>query len=167
MSYLLILGGHSWPLGSLQANAQAARGRNLVLSNVTLTVAKLIVASSRTPVSVLSRGTALRARPAGGADGVASPSGSRASRPTADHMFGHGKFESISGLLEGLLILVAVVLIVWGAVGRIVTGSPRCGSRDGASRHGRLGGHQHPGVPHAVPRAKQTDSVALRPTRGI
>ena len=39
-----------------------------------------------------------------------------------DHNFGHGKYESLSSMAEGLLILAAVWLIVWGAVGRLISG---------------------------------------------
>ncbi len=35
--------------------------------------------------------------------------------PDADHEFGHGKFEDISGLIEALLIFVAAILIIWEA----------------------------------------------------
>lgn len=42
--------------------------------------------------------------------------------PDADHEFGHGSFEDLSGLVEGALILVAAVLIVWEAVQKLTTG---------------------------------------------
>ena len=35
--------------------------------------------------------------------------------PDAQHAFGHGKFEDISGLIEALLIFVAAILIIWEA----------------------------------------------------
>jgi cation diffusion facilitator family transporter len=35
--------------------------------------------------------------------------------PDAQHEFGHGKFEDISGLVEALLIFIAAVLIIWEA----------------------------------------------------
>src|SRR5512137_3180769 len=35
--------------------------------------------------------------------------------PDAQHEFGHGKFEDISGLIEALLIFIAAVLIIWEA----------------------------------------------------
>jgi cation diffusion facilitator family transporter len=48
----------------------------------------------------------------------------RKSRDPADaqHNFGHGKYESMSGLAEGFLILIAVGLIMWGAVRRLISG---------------------------------------------
>jgi cation diffusion facilitator family transporter len=36
--------------------------------------------------------------------------------PDAQHEFGHGKFEDISGLIEASLIFVAAVLIIWEAL---------------------------------------------------
>src|SRR5512137_276495 len=33
--------------------------------------------------------------------------------PDAQHEFGHGKFEDISGLIEALLIFIAAILIIW------------------------------------------------------
>ncbi len=39
------------------------------------------------------------------------------------HQFGHGKAENVSGVIEGLLILVAAGLIVFEAIRRIITGS--------------------------------------------
>ncbi len=38
------------------------------------------------------------------------------------HPFGHGKFESLSGAAEGILILVAAALIIYAAIGRILSG---------------------------------------------
>jgi cation diffusion facilitator family transporter len=35
--------------------------------------------------------------------------------PDAQHEFGHGKFEDISGLIEALLIFIAAILIIWEA----------------------------------------------------
>lgn len=92
-----------------------------VASNVTLTGLKLAAALLTGSVSILSE--ALHS----GLDLVAAMMAffavRRAREPAdAEHRFGHGKFESISGLLEGMLILVAVVLILYEAVVKIVTG---------------------------------------------
>ncbi|MCX6684201.1 MAG: cation diffusion facilitator family transporter [Methanoregula sp.] len=40
--------------------------------------------------------------------------------PDAQHEFGHGKFEDISGLIEGLLIFVAAILIIREAVTKLM-----------------------------------------------
>jgi cation diffusion facilitator family transporter len=40
--------------------------------------------------------------------------------PDAQHAFGHGKFEDISGLIEALLIFVAAILIIWEALQKLL-----------------------------------------------
>jgi cation diffusion facilitator family transporter len=40
--------------------------------------------------------------------------------PDADHSFGHGKFEDISGLVEALLIFIAAILIIYEAVVKLL-----------------------------------------------
>src|SRR5512137_117312 len=40
--------------------------------------------------------------------------------PDADHSFGHGKFEDISGLIEALLIFVAAILIIYEAAAKLL-----------------------------------------------
>jgi cation diffusion facilitator family transporter len=40
--------------------------------------------------------------------------------PDAEHSFGHGKFEDISGLIEALLIFVAALLIIYEAVAKLL-----------------------------------------------
>ncbi len=90
-------------------------------SNLVLTAGKLATAWATHSVSILSE--ALHS----GLDLVASflaLFAVRRSRKAADHdhQFGHGKFESVSGLVEGLLILIAVVLILWRSVARMVSG---------------------------------------------
>lgn len=92
-----------------------------VLSNIVLTGLKLAAALATHSVSILSE--ALHS----GLDLVAAMMAFFAVRRSrqaadADHQFGHGKFESISGLLEGILIVVAVFWICWSAVGRMRTG---------------------------------------------
>jgi cation diffusion facilitator family transporter len=37
-----------------------------------------------------------------------------------DHPYGHGKVENVSGVVEGLLILVAAVIIIWEAIKKII-----------------------------------------------
>jgi len=107
----------------LAMQAKAARAaRTSVISNTALTVVKLAAGVFTGSVSVLSE--ALHS----GLDLVAAImafAAVRKSREPADaeHNFGHGKFESMSGLAEGLLILVAVGLILWGAIGRLISGA--------------------------------------------
>jgi cation diffusion facilitator family transporter len=110
------------PMRGVEAQAKAARAaRTSVFSNVFLTLTKLAAGVVTGSVSVLSEalhsGLDLAAA-------VMAWMAVRKSREPADaeHNFGHGKFESMSGLAEGLLILAAVVLIVWGAVRRLMSG---------------------------------------------
>jgi cation diffusion facilitator family transporter len=43
--------------------------------------------------------------------------------PDQQHPFGHGKAESISGFFEGLLIFLAIVIIVYEAIHKIIRGT--------------------------------------------
>jgi cation diffusion facilitator family transporter len=112
-----------WPPASeltrtaLDSKTGAARAS--VASNAALTALKLGAWLVTSSVSVLSE--ALHS----GLDLVAAVMALlavRRSRTPADaaHPFGHGKFESLSGLAEGALILVAVALIAWNAVERLI-----------------------------------------------
>ena len=92
-----------------------------VVSNITLTALKAAAGAVTLSVSILSE--ALHS----GLDLVAAVMALMAVRRSrvpadADHNFGHGKFESMSGLAEGALILVAVGMIVWSAFRRLVAG---------------------------------------------
>jgi cation diffusion facilitator family transporter len=110
------------PTRGVEARAKATRAaRTSVFSNTSLTLIKLVAGILTGSVSVLSE--ALHS----GLDLVAALMAFMAVRKSrepadADHNFGHGKYESMSGLAEGTLILVAVVLIVWGAVSRLTSG---------------------------------------------
>jgi cation diffusion facilitator family transporter len=92
-----------------------------VFSNIALTGGKLVTALFTGSVSILSE--ALHS----GLDLVAAIMAYLAVRKShepadAEHRFGHGKFESASGLAEGILILVAVALIAYVAIRKILTG---------------------------------------------
>jgi len=41
--------------------------------------------------------------------------------PDAEHPYGHGKVEDIAGVVQGILIFVAGGLIIYSAIGRIIT----------------------------------------------
>lgn len=43
--------------------------------------------------------------------------------PDAEHQYGHGKIENVSGVIEAILIFVAAVLILKEAAAKLVTGS--------------------------------------------
>lgn len=90
-----------------------------VTSNAVLMLGKLAVGFYMGSVSVISDGihssldliAAL----------VAFTAVRTAARPAdVTHRFGHGKFENLAGVIEGLLILGAAVAIVWNALPRFV-----------------------------------------------
>jgi cation diffusion facilitator family transporter len=92
-----------------------------VVSNTLLTAFKLATALVTHSVSVLSE--ALHSGLDLAAATMALLAVRKSQQPAdADHQFGHGKFESASGLAEGVLILVAVALIVWSATKRLLYG---------------------------------------------
>lgn len=85
-----------------------------VLSNTSLVVLKLVVGLALGSVSIISE--AIHS----GMDLLASIIAFFSVRrsgeaPDGEHPFGHGKFESISGLIEALLIFLAAVLIIYEA----------------------------------------------------
>lgn len=43
-----------------------------------------------------------------------------AEKPADDHTFGHGKAEYFSGIIEGILIIIAAILIIKSAIPRII-----------------------------------------------
>lgn len=92
-----------------------------VWSNLSLTGIKLAAAVATRSVSILSEGVH------SGLDLVAALMAflaiRKARKPAdADHQFGHGKFESMSGLAESVLILVAVALIFSTSIQRLISG---------------------------------------------
>jgi cation diffusion facilitator family transporter len=101
---------------------KAARAaRTSVFSNLFLTVGKLAAGLFTGSVSILSE--ALHSGLDLAAAVMAFLAVRKAREPAdTDHNFGHGKYESLSSMAEGLLILAAVWLIVWGAVGRLISG---------------------------------------------
>lgn len=108
-------------LEAAQGGAKQRAAAVSVLSNIALTLGKLVAALLTGSVSILSE--ALHS----GLDLVAAFMALLAVRRSrqpadADHRFGHGKFESASGLAEGILILAAVGLIAYAALRRLVTG---------------------------------------------
>jgi cation diffusion facilitator family transporter len=90
-----------------------------VYSNSILVVLKLIVGIFTLSVSVISEaihsGTDLIAAL------IANYSVRKSTRPADDgHSFGHGKFESLSGAAEAMLILVAAIIIIYEAAGKLL-----------------------------------------------
>lgn len=90
-------------------------------SNSTLLGLKVAVGLLTGSVSILSEATHSAMDLL--ASVIAAVAVRRASRPAdRGHLFGHGKFENLSGALEALLILGAAVFISWEAIGRLVRG---------------------------------------------
>jgi len=108
------------PRTRTQATSRAAWAS--VASNSALIAGKLVVGLLAGSVSIIAE--ALHSGMDLAASFMALFSVRRAGEPAdGDHRYGHGKFESLSGLLEGLLILAAAVLIVYVAVHRIIHGA--------------------------------------------
>ena len=90
-------------------------------SNTILILAKLIVGLITGSVSIISETVHSLTDLLGSCITFFSV---KASSEPADieHQFGHGKFEDLSGLIEGILILLAAVFIIYEAVYRITNG---------------------------------------------
>jgi cation diffusion facilitator family transporter len=92
-----------------------------VCSNSFLIVFKLIIGLSINSISVISE--AIHS----GLDLVASVIAffsikTASKKEDADHPFGHGKFENLSGFVEALLILLAAIIIIYEAINKLITG---------------------------------------------
>ncbi|MEI8095601.1 MAG: cation diffusion facilitator family transporter [Spirochaetales bacterium] len=91
-----------------------------VISNTCLTLMKFIVASMTGSVSILSEG--LHSSMDLVASVIAFIAVRMSRRPAdAEHPWGHGKAENVSGVAEGVLIFVAAALIVSEAVQKLVS----------------------------------------------
>lgn len=42
----------------------------------------------------------------------------------AEHGYGHGKYESLSAFIEAAMIVIAAIMVMWGAAARILRGGP-------------------------------------------
>jgi cation diffusion facilitator family transporter len=101
--------------------ANAAVTTLAVASNVALTAGKLAVGFAMSSAAVISEGLH------SGVDLVAALFAffavRKAARPAdEDHAFGHGKYDALSGSLEGLLIFGAALFIIVEAVKKITAG---------------------------------------------
>ncbi|HZD43639.1 MAG TPA: cation diffusion facilitator family transporter [Methanomicrobiales archaeon] len=92
-----------------------------VFSNTALVVLKVIVGIASGSVSILSE--ALHSGMDLVAAAIAYLSVRKSSEPPDEiHAFGHGKFESVSGFFEALLIFAAAAIIIFESVQKILTG---------------------------------------------
>jgi cation diffusion facilitator family transporter len=90
-----------------------------VVSNALLVAAKLIIGILTGSVSIISE--AIHSAVDLVAALIAFVSVRASAEPAdAQHPFGHGKFENISGAVEALLIFVAAGWIIWEAVHKII-----------------------------------------------
>jgi cation diffusion facilitator family transporter len=100
---------------------KTSTARLSIISNTLLVILKLAVGVMIGSVSVISE--AIHS----GIDLVAAIiayfSVKQSSRPPdAEHAFGHGKIENVSGAVEAVLIFVAAGLIIWEAYNKLVHG---------------------------------------------
>lgn len=92
-----------------------------VVSNTVLIVLKLITGVVTGSFSVISE--AIHSTSDLLASFIAFVAVKKASKPAdKDHAFGHGKYEDFSGLIEGLLIILASVYILWEASMKVISG---------------------------------------------
>ena len=101
--------------------ATLAVTRLAVCSNAALTVGKLVAGVAMSSAAVLAESFH------SGVDLIAALIAfwavRKARRPAdADHAFGHGKYDALSGAVEGLLIFGAAFFIITEAVRKIITG---------------------------------------------
>lgn len=94
-----------------------------VVSNTTLVALKFFVGLITNSISVISE--AIHSSIDLLASFVAFISIRKSTKPPdADHPYGHGKFESIAGFFEAVLIFFAAGIIIYEAVERIIKPSP-------------------------------------------
>ncbi len=100
------------------AQRKAAAARLSILSNVLLTVLKLVVGAVSGSVSILSESAHSATDLV--ASCIAFFSVRIADLPAdEEHPYGHGKIESLSGLAEALLIFIAAALILYEAAHKL------------------------------------------------
>lgn len=98
---------------------KAATALLSIISNTTLLILKVVVGMALGSVSIISE--AIHS----GMDLLASCIAFFAVRKSAEapddcHTFGHGKYESISGLIEAILIFIAAILIIHHAIVKLI-----------------------------------------------
>src|SRR3989304_10166422 len=94
-----------------------------IASNITLVLAKLFVGLLTNSISIISEAIHSTLDLVAAVMAYFAVRGSQ-KPPDEGHPFGHGKFENISGLFEGLLIFVAAGIIFYDMIKKIVTKTP-------------------------------------------
>ncbi len=104
-------------------NRKIRAARLSVVSNTALVALKLVVGLLIGSVSILSE--AIHSGMDLAAAGIALFSVRSSSMPAdAEHPFGHGKIENISGTIEALLIFAASIWIIYEAIGKLIHPQP-------------------------------------------
>lgn len=100
-------------------NKKAQAAGLSIISNVSLTILKLIVGLWSGSVSILSE--AIHSAMDLVASVIAFVAVKISSKePDNKHPYGHGKYENISGVLEGMLILTAAIWIIYEAIHKLI-----------------------------------------------
>lgn len=94
-----------------------------ILSNTTLIILKVVAGIVSGSVSIISE--AIHSSMDLAASVIAFFAVKISSKPAdKDHPYGHGKFENVSGVVEGLLIFIAAFFIIMEAVKKILEPNP-------------------------------------------
>ena len=92
-----------------------------IVSNIVLTVLKILAGIISGSLSIISE--AIHSLSDLLASVITFFSVSKSSQPAdTDHPYGHGKYEDMSGFIEGLLIILAAIYIIYEATQKIITG---------------------------------------------
>lgn len=92
-----------------------------IISNITLTALKIIAGVISGSVSIISE--AIHSLSDFLASIITMFSVSKSSKPADyDHPYGHGKYEDMAGFIEGILIIVAAVFIIYKSAKKIIFG---------------------------------------------
>lgn len=94
-----------------------------IISNVTLTILKIIVGVISGSLSIISE--AIHSLSDFIASIITYFSVIKSSEPADDdHPYGHGKYEDMAGFIEGFLIISAAIFIIFEATKKIISGMP-------------------------------------------
>lgn len=107
-----------------QVNIETSRAATLsIVSNTLLTLLKLAMGLLSGSISVIAE--AIHSGNDLIASFIAWFAVRKASEPAdEEHKYGHGKYESLSAFVEAAMIVIAALVVMWGAVRRILSGGP-------------------------------------------
>ena len=92
-----------------------------IASNIVLTILKIVAGIISGSLSIISE--AIHSMSDLLASVITFFSVSKSSQPADhDHPYGHGKYEDMSGFIEGLLIIFAAIYIIYESTQKIITG---------------------------------------------